>query len=1074
MDENRQLSAVVSLVLMVATIALGWLTFSDRLVSGRPPEEGSVALTSSLGEEDVVARLWEDPLQAVQAEIQRQTDKTAAAAEHGVSGLAGSVVRRASGGEPACLLIVSIPGGPYPDDNEIRLRTRYAVQMALAQADYAPADPEHLGYVTLAWPRAGSVHGGVVGSANGPEPGSWWCADEAVAATTNREVSLPYEWFVPRSGGTNQTPLLTLWFPEHLLGDEPLCRLAHLYRSLNAPRGTPATNALKGMLFVGPRASDTLKSMVEDRPSPGGHECFRQLQGRLRIYSPQATAPDALLGLSPRPYWDETRKNLDLKLRNRLGPDGNTNVWHYFRNFIATDDQLTDLLASELSLRGVRFGSSSNDRVLLLAEADTSYGRALPMAFRASVGALETLKFVEASEASEANQAERNGRRVVSQTPLEVAGTDGSTNQSRPDQVMMVRYLRGLDKSKGSSQQGGKASAIRATSVEQALSLALEQRAEMPFGESQLDYAERLARELKETGGGRVKAVGILGSDVYDKLILVQAFRRSFPQALFFTTDLDARLWHPTSQRFTRNLVVASAYGIKADSKVFDMAPFRDVYQRALFQASLAAIQDAGPAGPILGSDDDPPIPGLYELGRHGPVPLRSFADGGEPVRATVRLVAVGIAPVAPGLVVLGVALLLLAFIWSRVDSEVVGQPGRFRMDDLLAARAGWAAWFVVGAAFLACAVAFLARVLAAQPGGEPWRWLEGVSIWPTEIVRLLTFCCVVWMLFQAWQNHRRHTEELWLSYFDRRGKWKHLLEGRRSEPVGVQIRALFARRRQKPAAAPARGEKGEVGARNVFLQYVRKATLPRRIVRSAAGALVYFLMAFSVILLVGGLPLRAMVRGEAARAIDLVVLLTAVGGFLFLVFYVLDSVWLATQVLMRLAGHPTRWPVFLLTQRRAHLGVPDLELEGALDVEFAGRLTRETGRLILFPFLIQFLMLASRTTYFDNWGWPANLVFIFLCNILLAVTGWMVLRRAAAKVRSASLDGVKERLLAARQAGDQRRVHALEAVREQINRERYGAYARFFQDPALLAVLIPTGLLGILTMVFRALFGGV
>ena len=37
----------------------------------------------------------------------------------------------------------------------------------------------------------------------------------------------------------------------------------------------------------------------------------------------------------------------------------------------------------------------------------------------------------------------------------------------------------------------------------------------------------------------------MLGSDVYDKLLILQALRPAFPRAVFFTTDLNARLAYP-------------------------------------------------------------------------------------------------------------------------------------------------------------------------------------------------------------------------------------------------------------------------------------------------------------------------------------------------------------------------------------------------------------------------------------------------------------------------------------------------------------------------------------------------
>ena len=44
---------------------------------------------------------------------------------------------------------------------------------------------------------------------------------------------------------------------------------------------------------------------------------------------------------------------------------------------------------------------------------------------------------------------------------------------------------------------------------------------------------------------GTVSAVGIFGTDVFDKLLVMEALRPSFPGAVFFTTDLDSRLLMP-------------------------------------------------------------------------------------------------------------------------------------------------------------------------------------------------------------------------------------------------------------------------------------------------------------------------------------------------------------------------------------------------------------------------------------------------------------------------------------------------------------------------------------------------
>lgn len=67
-------------------------------------------------------------------------------------------------------------------------------------------------------------------------------------------------------------------------------------------------------------------------------------------------------------------------------------------------------------------------------------------------------------------------------------------------------------------------------------------------GLNQSDYLRRLAQQLKREEadrqrfhGGRLRAIGLLGSDVYDKLMILQALRPEFPDAVFFTNNFDAR-----------------------------------------------------------------------------------------------------------------------------------------------------------------------------------------------------------------------------------------------------------------------------------------------------------------------------------------------------------------------------------------------------------------------------------------------------------------------------------------------------------------------------------------------------
>ena len=124
-------------------------------------------------------------------------------------------------------------------------------------------------------------------------------------------------------------------------------------------------------------------------------------------------------------------------------------------------------------------------------------------------------------------------------------------------------------------------------------------RIERPDGKSQYDYLRRLEYRLREidmgirvNGNGQgIRAIGVLGSDVFDKLLVLRALKASFPNALFFTTDYDSSLKLPTELPYTRNLIVASGYGPSLSADWQDhIPPFRSYSQTSAFLATQVIV----------------------------------------------------------------------------------------------------------------------------------------------------------------------------------------------------------------------------------------------------------------------------------------------------------------------------------------------------------------------------------------------------------------------------------------------------------------------------------------------------
>ena len=93
------------------------------------------------------------------------------------------------------------------------------------------------------------------------------------------------------------------------------------------------------------------------------------------------------------------------------------------------------------------------------------------------------------------------------------------------------------------------------------------------------------------TGTG-IGAIGLLGSDIYDKLMILRALRPEFPDAVFFTNNYDAHFERRDDLVDTRNLIVGSPFGNALPSNYYTrehIAPFRDNNQTSLFAGTLVA-----------------------------------------------------------------------------------------------------------------------------------------------------------------------------------------------------------------------------------------------------------------------------------------------------------------------------------------------------------------------------------------------------------------------------------------------------------------------------------------------------
>ncbi|HXO96001.1 MAG TPA: hypothetical protein VN857_05400, partial [Chthoniobacterales bacterium] len=631
MAEQEEKSASIPWLPLITLIGVGSgvLFFSfQQLISSRPGGGDPRLAGNTFDEETIDARLWQDPLGVAIADGEKQRNSEV----HSVRQFQKLLIKKwftksATGplrrsmiypleeesrftgqAEHVQILAVMIPGGPYVEDVERRLRSRRAVIEGLGTSAYAPEKDHEIGYFSVPWqplePNVVACVRTLEKNRNEDERPVSYSKSGIQPARIDRkkpdssDLLVPYEWCELTASGNEKKTLahvLVLWLTDSAFRDAPLGRLADLISWFRlrfvSTWGDGNLLRLPTFTVLGPDNSGTLNKMVIEAQNDPWNNETRQCLATTHIYSSQASAAESQLlseissvGVPRIPIKRECKYLIE---RNVKGL-GLGSGFRFDRTNLL-DDQIVDTLWRELKLRGVK--DEKNDHVVIISEEDTYYARALSSTF-----------------------------------------TESQPKAAQPFDVRRYTYLRGIDGKLPSDEKDEKEKkgAAESSSKNTQSSSRPTERTE---GLNQADDIRRLTAELRELdeqwraesgGQASLKAVGLLGSDVYDKLELLKALRPVLPEAVFFTNHLDARLAHPDEWKETHNLVVVSAFRLSINESLNkrqkqryqNVAPFRDSGQTALYEATLESM------GKVEARDAIPNSPLIFEIGRYGPKEL--------------------------------------------------------------------------------------------------------------------------------------------------------------------------------------------------------------------------------------------------------------------------------------------------------------------------------------------------------------------------------------------------------------------------------------------------------------------
>lgn len=898
----------------------------------------------------------------------------------------------------------------------------------------------------------------------------------------------------------------------------------------------------------------------------------------LTMYNNRATAPASLVLSAARreseggPWLSLVQEDL-VRAAHNLPKDEpvEPDLGPHFVPIVHHDDELVPLLVEELERRGLDICSESGkDHLALIGEWDTLYGRALPLTIEAEILRCRN------------DPSRRKRLDEVDHPPHASAGFPSIDDAivalmrgkaAPPDRVTQFQYLRGLDgvaaapagrepANGGRSNRGSEDSEGNSgSSFSRWLPWGSAHLLERARGNRQFDYMRRLAdqlslygEELRE-GGGELRAIGVVGTDAYDKLLVLQALRTRFPRTLFFTTDLDARMFHPADHRWNRNMIIASSFDLRLHPDLQgNIPPFRDSYQTATFLAVRAAMdaelleapatepgkepsnrgeervrqasygrhgmpatrsenQRASLAIPIDGRAEafESPGPRLFEVGRNGPyqITVEPEPSNGRrlhpprretrPNRATLLKVAL-----ASGL---GLCLLI----------PMVPNLRRFTLDRWQGSehRERFVVNLFTGLVLFTLAVfAWLIFRATGDSAAEPFELLEGISIWPTEAIRLAAMLLSLFFVGLGYVKLRRNEEDLARIYrlpagswttspgcwsrwraarrrdrLERAREWRRgfstvkprslwtLLHHALSWPRGTRSDWWCARRDvsinawrcARSGFEPAAGEDEANGHESVdggdaWDRYRYLGRGSHRATRFLPVTGFYFTLGVVLIFLFGEPHVPH--RGDLSLIADRVILYACVVLGVALTFFVVDATRLCERFIEVLAERPTQWPDPVVDGVVARRHIDRRDAGDVIDLELIADRTEVVGSLILYPFVVLFLMIVSRASFFDNWDWPIGLLLILGMSSAYALACAVVLRRAAEKARQKTIEHLRANLYEAIGDGETARAEQIRLLIEEARELRRGAFSHWKRHPVVKAVLLPFSGVGVLALI--------
>ncbi len=319
-----------------------------------------------------------------------------------------------------------------------------------------------------------------------------------------------------------------------------------------------------------------------------------------------------------------------------------------------------------------------------------------------------------------------------------------------------------------------------------------------------------------------------------------------------------------------------------------------------------------------------------------------------------------------------------------------------------------------------------------ANRQGEPFALADGISLWPTEMIRVVAGWLALYFLCNSHfaLKHNKH---------DLHDEYGLPLKSRPDETDHWTSKGL------------------------ICLKYDEDGGIVERYRRMRWPVAAYGILAGLAILFFGDSfrPYRGWLSFNADRTVFVV----CTGLQIVLLFFVVDASKGCRRLIKDLMAAPSAWPEQVCRRFHELTGVDRSYLDEYIDVKIIARRTEAVGKLILYPFVILFLMIIARASFFDRWDWPPSVIAVMGLNSGYAIYAVWSLRRQAEMARETACERLKGKLLRLLGGAEEGPTEQVRVLIDEIENCDEGAFAPVSQQPIVKALLLPFGGAGVTSL---------